>query len=707
VVRASRPNVQAKCASEGGTTANGYCRLPVPPSLTARASSSGTYKVLSINVGNADIWGCGSAAPPSYVYKLCSRSDEDKVRAELDAISASGKPDIIAFQELWHNDCSETPDNEFTDAQISGYGVVAPYSVRLANDRLCVNPDGSKQIERLINPTEYDYRCSPIQRFPSSARPNRIVNGYECVAFLRTQFTAVATDIVQPACNATTPAAGTYFTGSDTGWQVVTLRLVGAVGSPASEFDVVNGHLISPTDPTCRAKQFTALKDRYFLPLSTPTPTFPYQIPVAKRVLFVGDMNTDPVLQSNSDAGANAFRELFSDFGAAIDQKPYNKLAYMLDNPNELTAYAPSGPNWWRLFTSTTSLDHALSNFADGSCPRREAVANLDHKSTLCILKGFDSGKNTLSFVKSGQPTNASVVVSRKGVRLTHAYTSAKNHPSTGSYVPVLPDNVPVNLIINPCLLEPVTGGGPKLTLRSPQLLAGQNLAETIDLTSTPCQLVIEGKGASGSSARGQISFLNSSTNPTSYAIGWPYYAFYSVVAKLVGTSSNSGGPMPNFGVNGTLNSGQTETLEVSEYCTSSAGANITMSVKDLVTLEVQYVPIRWNVTCTPYPTTPPPAGYKYSFGCSLRQKGVRTGIFDPNNEQPANKPWAWDAGVWNSGGGFPSFTILNYGFEATEVAARNACETYGNSGSGKRPVLLVETGRATGGVDYRVYEPL
>ena len=709
VVRASGPSLRTKCTSEGGTNASGYCRLPVQATLSAQAQASGTYKVLSINVGNIDL-DC-----LKYAFKLCSSNSEDQVRAELDRIFASGKPDIVAFQEVWHNDCTDTSDEEFFYLGVVGFGAGLPGGsyVRVANHRICAKPDGTKQIERLIDPTVYDYRCSPVVKFPNTPGGPKTVNGYECVAFLRAHFTAVATDTIQPPCNATLPGAGQYYQGSDTGWQVVTLRLNGAIGTPAPEFDVVNGHLIAPNEPGCRGVQFKALKDRYFQPLTNPAPDPPFRLPVRKRLLVLGDLNTDPILQSASDAGANGFRELFSEFGATVDQKPYNKLAYLISNPAELTAWYILQPFavWWNPFARNLSLDHVISNFADGSCTRREAVANMDHNSTLCSLKGFDSGMNTLSLVSNSAPVNGSVVVTRKGVRLMYAYDSLNNHPSTGKYIPILPDGVPVNLRVNPCLLESVfNASGSRAIVKTPQLSAGQNLIETLDLTSTPCAIVLDGKRQGTSTqAAAQFSLTNPSSNPVSYGFGWNYTSFIFVTPGALGTTTfTQQGPFTSTGVNGTLATGQVETLKVSTTCTSTESSrSITMSTKDLVTLETQLVNVTLKMACAdPAPVDTTPTGYKYLMGCSTNLNGAGN-TFDPNNEQTTATPWAWNAGRWSTGSGFPAYQIYDYGFVATEAASRDACLRYANSSTGKGPVLLVERYRRTGLVTYAIYEKL
>ena len=152
------------------------------------------------------------------------------------------KPDIIAIRELFNDECKYIIDVD-----------TFPNFRNRVCGRPPTSPDFQRQISRLLGLKgyRYDYHCSQ-KRDASESR--RVVNGYECVAIRASllEFAAPEFSIptIQPPCvdgGDSNPLVN--YKGGDTGWQVERIRLKQAVGPLAdTTFDLVNGHLIDPTD---------------------------------------------------------------------------------------------------------------------------------------------------------------------------------------------------------------------------------------------------------------------------------------------------------------------------------------------------------------------------------------------------------------------------------------------------------------------------
>ena len=134
-VSVSTQKYESACIKKGGGFSPGWCALginPPPPdklentqdfpnesnigvsqpnntSIQPLAISLG-LRVLSWNVGNDDLIGCGF---PGYKVKLCYLSDEIAINTYLKQIwNTSTRPDIILFQEVWHGRCAYVPDTD-------------------------------------------------------------------------------------------------------------------------------------------------------------------------------------------------------------------------------------------------------------------------------------------------------------------------------------------------------------------------------------------------------------------------------------------------------------------------------------------------------------------------------------------------------------------------------------------------------------------
>jgi hypothetical protein len=448
--RATKTELSNDCTTKGGQFNGKYCQLlfsSSSPVFTAQAVGR-NYTILSINVGNF-----GRAGTTEFDYclkyavKLCSYAVEERVRNALVQANA----DIIAIQEVWHSDCLYV---EETGVPFLGVPELLYYT-----DRVCTTSSTQQtltQLERLLldntftKESKYEWRCTQPVRLPNNTVGGgpKTVNGYERIAVRKELFELVGLSpaTIQPPCDPNSADPTQNYLGRDTGFQVETVRLKNPIGEAQyAEFDVVNSHMFSAfgiSAAECRQVQLSALRTRYY-----PTSAGP----LAKRLLLMGDFNTDAIRNANvqpTDVGRNRFNTLFSPVDASIDLFPYTKTAYLLSNPNELTA---------SFLGSGFSLDHVLSNFADGTCARGESISGLDHKRTLCTLRGFDSG--TAQFLMllwdtSTSPVqynlwNGIVTPAKKGVRLTYAPVT---YPSLGRHViSGIPNDSPIILETKAC----------------------------------------------------------------------------------------------------------------------------------------------------------------------------------------------------------------------------------------------------------------
>jgi Tol biopolymer transport system component len=444
-----------QCTAQGGQFNGKYCQLPFSAAgaglLTAQVAGR-NYTVLSINVGNFSRSGTLSLDYClRYAVKLCSYAVEERIRTALVQANA----DIIAIQEIWHDDCQFVGEPGVLFANIP--------QLLYNTDRVCFPSPRvglPKQIERLLvdNPTtkesRYEWRCTQPVALPLNTVEGgaKTINGYECVA-VRKEFFELAAQSpqpIQPPCDPNNADPTQNYLGRDTGFQVETVKLKNPIGEAQyAEFDLVNAHMYKALGggaAECRQVQLSALQRRY---RSVGT------VPVAKRLLLMGDFNTDPLKNANialNDVGRNQFNRQFSLPDVAVDLAgPYFKMAYMLSNPSEATLRPGIGP------LAAFSLDHVLSNFADGPCARRQPIQGLDHLSTLCTLTGFDSGTANFLMLLWNQdnPTvnyelwNGLVRPARKGVWLTYARVT---YPSLGRHViSGVPNNNLIVLEVQAC----------------------------------------------------------------------------------------------------------------------------------------------------------------------------------------------------------------------------------------------------------------
>ena len=91
------------------------------------------------------------------------------------------------------------------------------------------------------------------------------------------------------------------------------------------------------------------------------------------------------------------------------------------------------------------SLDHVLSNFADGDCKRGAEVFGVDHLRTICTLTGFDAGQRLRATMHLWDTSamgpvdyrpwpSGRMTASRRGVRLGYIKTTSGSpiYDSTG-----------------------------------------------------------------------------------------------------------------------------------------------------------------------------------------------------------------------------------------------------------------------------------
>lgn len=449
VFRATLVSISSACTSTGGTFNGKYCEKSFPAALLGSSTRSEPVarRFLSINVGNADLGHCGN-----YLVKLCSYAVEERVRNILRGLSPL--PNIIAMQEVWHDDCT----------YINDLG---------SKDRVCADPPQpplrkAKQIERLIDTTIYDYRCSPKVVFSGEADVRKkVVNGFECVAINKAlfEFTTPAGSspaTLQPACG--TPTAGQYYEGSDTGFQIERVRLKSPVyrdpinstdltaALQAVTFDIANGHLIAINKTLCRQQQLALLGSKYF----DTRPAF--LRPLSQRLLVAGDLNTD--ILENSIAG-DQFKANFSDLNTSVNAAvgigmpsnilPPTRIGYLLSDPRQATAFF--GP------ITVGSLDHVASNFSDGTCVRLPPIIGLDHIPTSCLLTGFDAGF-ARALIQSNQivggvltqvPELNFIVGRRRGVALTYVRLASYNAASGLHTLAGLPTTGPLQVEFRRC----------------------------------------------------------------------------------------------------------------------------------------------------------------------------------------------------------------------------------------------------------------
>jgi hypothetical protein len=404
----------AQCNAQGGQFNGRYCQLPfsgsgaVSSTLTAQAVGR-TYKILSFNVGNALTGGNGLFYCSKYDFKLCSFAVEERIRNKI----IQDNPDIIAFQEVWHSDCTFESEPETTSFSTS-FGDIT-YSRQ--KDRVCASnlvDAALTQLERLLLDTispkssQFEWRCTRAVPLPNNTNGGpKTVNGYECIAIRKElfEFFGPSPQPIQPPCDPANVNPEQNYLGRDTGFQVETVRpknYVGVVDN--ATFDIVNAHLIQPTS-TCKQVQITKFRERY--------------LNVPKRLLVLGDFNTDPL--ELTDVARGIFNSTFTNYILPANTFPYTKLAYLLDDPNEKTSFT----------ILALSLDHVASNFADGSCVRGNSITGVDHLRTLCNLTGFDSAnveffmtlwnQSTSPSTVTRLPRNGTVVPVKKGVKLVYA----------------------------------------------------------------------------------------------------------------------------------------------------------------------------------------------------------------------------------------------------------------------------------------------
>jgi hypothetical protein len=473
-VRAPISAVITACTARAGVFNGVYCALPfdsvansaaVAPGNT-RARALDQYKMVSFNVGNAGQSGpynapfyCGSlsstdVAESAYVFKLCSYAIERRVRETLRQDGIAGQIDLLALQELWNNDCSTSLD-AFVSRRIlvmnSGY-------VNTDNgDKVCAapttTPGQTKQIERLVPTSIFDYHCSPIRSFPSSPRlSKRKTNGYECIAIRKQHFEFTDAEFniptIQPTCPGETQSSTVYYEGSDTGFQVERVRLKGALG-PVTDatFDFINTHMIGVNRDVCRKAQLDALYKSYRVGIN----------PKPVRILLVGDFNTS-AFPLFLDIASTYLNQTVNSLLTSVDAPIGVKMGYFISDPLDITT----------TFSGIQSgFDHVITNFADSTVPlpstgciRGNIVIGTDHKRTLCTLTGFDSGK-----VRAGiqvldlaaidpqlMPwTGGTVAVSRRGVVLTYAKTTLV---TTTYFTAGLASNVPNVFYYTACSLS-------------------------------------------------------------------------------------------------------------------------------------------------------------------------------------------------------------------------------------------------------------
>jgi Tol biopolymer transport system component len=461
--RATTSALTTACTTKGGQFNGKYCQLPFSsssPTLTTQAVGL-SYKVLSLNVGNFARSGTFTFDYClKYAAKLCSYAVEERVREALVQANA----DIIAIQEVWHSDC------QFVDEP--GIPFLGLTELLYNTDKVC-GPSSTQQtltqVERLLvdntstKESKYEWRCTQAVPLPLNTIEGdaKTVNGYECIA-VRKEFFELAVQSpqpIQPPCDPNSADSTQNYLGRDTGFHVETVRLKNPIGEAQyAEFDVVNAHMFKAfsgkyftgNSAECRQVQLLALQSRY---RSAPV------MPAPKRLLIMGDFNTDPLQNANGQAtgielGRSQFNRQFSPIDAAIDLPgPYFKMSYLLSNPSEATLRVGIGP----IDLIANSLDHVLSNFADGTCIRREPVSGLDHLSTLCTLTGFDSGTANFLMLLWNQdnPTvqynlwNGIVIPAKKGVWLTYLRVT---NPSLGRHViSGVPNNSPIVLEARAC----------------------------------------------------------------------------------------------------------------------------------------------------------------------------------------------------------------------------------------------------------------
>jgi endonuclease/exonuclease/phosphatase family metal-dependent hydrolase len=401
--------LNAACTAQGGEFNGRYCSFANKrPSVQAQQTSD--YKLLSINVGNANL-----SCVPKYAVKLCSYATEERVMQTI----ANENPDLVALQEVWNDNCKYITDERNPD-------------------RVCFSSatNTAKQITRLLgkNGGRYTYRCTPTR---DATTDRRVVNGYECIAIKTSLFGfADALPAIQPACVAGENDPKKNYKGGDTGFQVE--RIQPKLGAA---FDLVNAHMITPGS-SCRLVQLNALRDRYYRGIQS-----------SVRLLLAGDFNTDP--RRLSQSAEDKFAEIFTVPGKFFGTEAPTRTAYLISSLREPTAYLPT----YRALPinkPNVTLDHVLSNFADGSCTRGEPVQGLDHLYTRCKLSGFGTATLNTSMAMDDTATKpveyqpwskGKISVTKRGVLLTHAVTQS----SGGRYTTALP-NISVTVAFKGCL---------------------------------------------------------------------------------------------------------------------------------------------------------------------------------------------------------------------------------------------------------------
>lgn len=110
---------------------------------TSRASETPkTYKLLTANVGNADILFCGA----DYMYKLCRFSEEKRIIAGIAKIN----PDIVALQEVYDVSwCEKKPPEKNKTKVCRDYDKITPRDQvrRLLGDQYTIVCDGRSNYE--------------------------------------------------------------------------------------------------------------------------------------------------------------------------------------------------------------------------------------------------------------------------------------------------------------------------------------------------------------------------------------------------------------------------------------------------------------------------------------------------------------------------------------------------------------------------------
>lgn len=418
VARSSAASLNASYTGSGGTFNGSYGECPEGtesyfgtcrafPSLISpqRVTTMSdplypeTHKFISLNAGNTSVY-CTSlnttVAVQNYNAKLCSFAAEERVRNQL---INRAKPDFVAVQEFWNNDCSVVPP----DANA---------------DRVCgPKRKATHQDQRVLDPRIYDTHCAP----PAAG-------GYECIAVRKGVFAFSESSYEVASGYPGAVAANTNYCvddgkrGRDTGFFGQSVSLVAPKGTDTTSFDVWNAHLATPFgipkgNRNCRKDQMQALFDAYKSS--------------RRKLLIAGDFNTDYTekFEGAYPVDAARLRGLASAFGTAVTAFPAVKMGYMISDEKERTAYSLTavGGNI-KVPIDNGGYDHVISNFTDipaGTQCERLAFAKLDHRTTVCNLYGFDNGKTRSGLLvtdTSGQYpdefVSSLVTARRKGAKM-------------------------------------------------------------------------------------------------------------------------------------------------------------------------------------------------------------------------------------------------------------------------------------------------